>query len=186
VISRRVLAWWAGLLAALGGCTIATGRLLSCDGGKSIAALAVPPNTNVHLQSVQITPAGALRAGQTIAVTAKCDQYSSDCAVKFTAQAIVEGGASRAMPPPQDMPLPIELELRDDGQGIDPSACDGIWSGECKVAGRTDFVLRACVRLSFPALSSPASNNTQVIQVPDIEVKAAKAKSPSSPRQNRH
>jgi hypothetical protein len=166
LISRRFLAWWAGWLAALGGCTVMAGGL-GCNG------IVIPPkHPSLRLQSVQIAPAGPVHPGQEITVTATSNRPSSDCTVKFMASTHWGSTYPSYLPQQDWLVKDFELRLRDDGKGGDQYAHDGVWFRRYKIPPGADCTMQACAVMSFRHRFGQPAYGRQVLQAPDIVVSA--------------
>lgn len=165
MISRRLLAWWAGLLATMGGCSV----FLS-GGGGCMGASATPPHPTVALRRAQVTPAGAVNSGQTLQVTADTTKFSKDCIVEFIASVSPPPVTWLAQPQSNPLADDIVVQLRDDGKNGDQSAYDGQWYGECQVAAHQDCTMHTGVRVTFNRASGQPGYMPQTQDLADLMV----------------
>jgi hypothetical protein len=112
MIFRKALAWWAGLLAFLGGCTT-FGIGISCMG-----AYAPQQHPTARLKSAQAQLPSSLSPTSRIKVYA------------YTNQPVRDGEMAVVIAPREQYGQGRQALLHDDGRGGDARAEDGAWYGE--------------------------------------------------------
>jgi hypothetical protein len=175
VIGRRFLAWWAGLLATLGGCSALLMGGVGCMGARM-----PPQHPTVALRQAQVTPAGTVNSGQTLQVTADTTKFSKDCIVEFIAS--VSPPPVTWLDQPQSNPDAddIMVQLRDDGKNGDQSAHDGLWYGECQVAAHQDCTMHTGVRVTFNRANGQPDYMPQTQDLADLIVDVTPASAAGS------
>lgn len=138
---RRLIAWWAGLLATLGGC----GALFA--GVACMGVRVPPPHPTVKLSAQPAAVTKNANGSRTITVHANAQHAKDKYNIELKVYEMTQSSRNSSW---RDRNLLIAVAMRDDGLGGDTLADDGRWFAEYTVDPATQADYEADVYLYFP------------------------------------
>ncbi|MBN2082382.1 hypothetical protein JW859_09275 [bacterium] len=158
---RRILAWWAGLLALVagfGGFYAVYANQQRAYTGLNITSNQPIPHPTTKLQTATASPARELAVGQVLHVTAHTNEPAPDAFMYLKLEALG---------------YPYEQQgfmLTDDGRAADDIAADGIWHGEGSWRGDSEVTLSVQAILHFKPDAQRAIYENQTFDLSPIKV----------------
>ncbi|MBN2082383.1 hypothetical protein JW859_09280 [bacterium] len=164
MIYRRVMIWWAGVLAlvaALGGAyALYAGQQANNTPVPCMGIVAPPtiPHPTTKLVAATADPAKYLVPGQPLKVTAETNEPTDEAAITVQLLTTTE---------------PVKYEgfwLADDGEEPDEEAGDGIWTGEHVWTSTEEGPLKITVVLNFEPGPNGEFYTNQLRELPELTI----------------
>jgi len=159
MIVRKALAWWAGLLAILGGCTT-FGMGMPCMG-----AFAPPQHPTARFTNAQAQ------------VPAKLSPTTRIKVLAYTNQPVKDGEMAVVVAPWDRKGQGREASLHDDGLNGDVRAGDGEWYGELDWGYYTAGTYEMYVMLHFKPGNRQPAYMPLFFQMPHVQYSGATSNS---------